>query len=71
MEDFVPIFAIFTLFIAFPMVILHYVTQWKKTRGLSSEDQLLLQQLFSSAQRLEQRINNLERVLDTNRESQS
>ncbi len=66
-----PIFAIFTLFIAFPMVILHYVTQWKKTRGLSSEDQLLLQQLFSSAQRLEQRINNLERVLDTNRESQS
>lgn len=71
MEELVPLVAIVTLFVACPAVILHYVTQWKKTRGLSSEDQLLLQQLFSSAQRLEQRITNLERVLDTNRESQS
>jgi phage shock protein B len=65
MEELVPLDAIITLFVAFPAVILHYITQWKKTRGLSSEDQVLLQQLFSLAQRLEQRITNLERVLDT------
>jgi phage shock protein B len=65
MHDLVPLVAIITLFVAFPAVILHYITQWKKTRGLSSEDQVLLQQLFTLAQRLEQRITNLERVLDT------
>jgi phage shock protein B len=65
MSELVPLVAIITLFVAFPAVILHYITQWKKTRGLSSEDQILLQQLFSLAQRLEQRIANLERVLDT------
>jgi len=65
MGELVPIFICAILFVACPAVILHYITQWKKTRGLSSEDQVLLQQLFTLAQRLEQRITNLERVLDT------
>jgi phage shock protein B len=59
------------LFVAMPAVILHYVTQWKKTRGLSSEDEKMLTDLYASAQRLEQRIENLERVLEANERSKS
>jgi phage shock protein B len=68
MEDaIIPVAIIALLFVAFPAVILHYVTQWKKTRGLSNQDEQMLQQLFVSAQKLEERISNLERVLDTDR----
>jgi phage shock protein B len=59
------------LFVAMPAVILHYVTQWKKTRGLSSEDEKMLTELYASAQRLEQRIENLERVLEATERSKS
>jgi phage shock protein B len=55
------------IFVAMPAVILHYVTQWKKTRGLSAEDERMLSELYASAQRLEQRIENLERVLESER----
>jgi phage shock protein B len=59
------------IFVAMPAVILHYVTQWKKTRGLSSEDEKMLTELYASAQRLEQRIENLERVLEATERSKS
>ena len=59
------------IFVAMPAVILHYVTQWKKTRGLSSDDERMLTELYASAQRLEQRIENLERVLEANERSKS
>lgn len=61
------------LFVAMPAVVLHYVTQWKKTRGLSADDERMLSELYASAQRMEDRIANLERVLetDTNRSTKS
>lgn len=68
MEDaLVPVVALVVIFVAFPAVILHYITQLKRTRGLSNQDEQMLQQLFVSAQKLEERISNLERVLDTDR----
>jgi len=43
MEDvLVPIGIVGILFIGLPWIIFHYVTQWKRARGLSVEDENLL-----------------------------
>ena len=45
-------------------IILHYVTKWKSSKGLSSEDEKMLSEIWESANRMEERINTLERILD-------
>lgn len=45
-------------------IILHYVTRWKEAKGLSREDEQMLEDLWQSAQRMESRINALETILD-------
>lgn len=46
------------------VIILHYVTKWKATRGLSSESEDLLESLWRDAKAMESRINVLETILD-------
>ena len=45
-------------------LVLHYVTKWKSMKGLTPEDENNLTDLRSSADRLEDRIRTLERILD-------
>ena len=45
-------------------IILHYVTKWKSSKGLSTEDEKMLSEIWESANRMEERINTLERILD-------
>lgn len=45
-------------------IIFHYVTKWKTSRGLSTEDEKMLSEVWESANRMEERINTLERILD-------
>ncbi|MEJ2513722.1 MAG: envelope stress response membrane protein PspB [Gammaproteobacteria bacterium] len=45
-------------------VVLHYVTKWKSSRGLSSDEQKMLEELWQDAQKMESRINTLETILD-------
>jgi phage shock protein B len=64
MEDvLVPIIVCGTLFIGMPWVILHYVTQWKRARGLSVEDENLLDELHETARRLDDRLRSIERIV--------
>jgi phage shock protein B len=42
----------------------HYGTRWRKSRGISREDEKVLAELWESARRLEGRIEGLEKVLD-------
>ena len=42
----------------------HYGTRWRKSRGLSREDEKTMAELWESARRLESRVEGLERVLD-------
>jgi len=68
MEDilgilFVPLI-LFVVFVAPIWIVLHYITRWRQTRMLSSEDEKLLAELWSSVDKMESRINNLERILD-------
>jgi phage shock protein B len=64
MEDvFLPIVIVGMLFIGLPWVILHYVTQWKKAGALSVEDENLLDEMYETARRLEERLETIERIV--------
>ena len=45
-------------------IIFHYVTKWKMSKGLSPEDEKMLSEVWESANRMEERITTLERILD-------
>ena len=44
-------------------IIFHYVPRWRKSRGLEAQDEKLLTDLWEAARRMEERLDNLERVL--------
>ena len=64
MEDaFVPIIICGMLFIGLPWVVLHYLTQWKKGGSLTAEDENLLDDLYETARKMEDRMNTIERII--------
>lgn len=64
MEDvFLPIAICGMLFIGLPWLIFHYTTQWKRARGLSMEDEQLLDALHETARRLDDRLHSIERIM--------
>ena len=46
-------------------IIAHYATRWRTTKTLSSGEEQLLTELWESAEKMDGRIRNLERILDT------
>lgn len=46
------------------LVILHYVTKWKATKGLSSDEQRLLEDLWRDSEGMQRRLEALETILD-------
>ena len=55
---------IFLTVVAPLWIILHYITKWKQAKGFTPEDESSLSDLRTSADRLEERLGNLERILD-------
>lgn len=45
-------------------IIAHYVTRWRTSKVISNADEQLLSELWESARKMEDRIRNLERILD-------
>ena len=62
--------AIFVLSIVFMtvvlpfVVIMHYMTKWKATKGLSEDEQRMLEDLWKEGQAMQSRVNALETILD-------
>jgi len=52
------------LFIGLPWLFLHYTTQWKRARGISIEDERLLDDLHDTARRLDERLQSIERIMN-------
>lgn len=46
------------------VIIMHYVTKWKATKGLSDDEQRLLEDLWKDSQGMQSRLNALETILD-------
>lgn len=64
MEDIlVPIAVCAMLFIGLPWIGLHYVSSWRRARGLSIEDENLLDELHDLARRLDERLGTIERIV--------
>lgn len=62
MSDVIPVLL---LTICFPLwIIFHYITKWKTSKGLSTEDEKMLKEIWDSTNRMEDRIKTLERILD-------
>ena len=62
--DFNALGIIFLAVVAPIWIIAHYTTRWKATKALSSDEEQLLEELWKNSERMEQRINALERILD-------
>ncbi|WP_432199653.1 envelope stress response membrane protein PspB [Erythrobacter sp. W53] len=63
MDDFVPVFVVAMLFIGLPWIILHYMTKWKTAATITSDDEVLLEELYNLAKRLDERMDTVERLV--------
>ena len=45
-------------------IIFYFITKWKQTREISGDDERMLEELWELSQRLEERIETLERILE-------
>lgn len=52
------------VFIGMPSMFMHYMTEWRKTKAPSVDDERLVDDLWRTAQRLERRVDALETILD-------
>jgi phage shock protein B len=65
MEDvLIPVLICGMLFIGMPWIILHYITRWKQSApALTSSDENMLDDMFNTARRLEERLQTIERII--------
>lgn len=61
--DFEPVLVVGMLFIGLPWVVLHYMTKWKTAATITSDDEVLLEELYNLAKRLDQRMETVERLV--------
>lgn len=61
------ILGIIALTIVAPIwIVSHYVTKWRLAKGLTKDEAQTLEDLWKTAQSMEQRVNTLEAILDEN-----
>lgn len=60
MEEVVIVAAIF---IGLPWIILHYITRWKTAATITTDDEVLLEELYNLAKRLDERMDTVERLV--------
>jgi phage shock protein B len=59
------VLAIVFMVIVLPfIVIMHYSTKWKATKGLSDDEHRMLEDLWKESQAMQSRVNALETILD-------
>ncbi|WP_298308467.1 envelope stress response membrane protein PspB [uncultured Erythrobacter sp.] len=64
-EEIMALMIVGMLFIGLPWVILHYVTKWKTAATITSDDEVLLEELYNLAKRLDERMDTVERLVAT------
>jgi len=55
---------LFLVIVAPVWIIFHYITKWRIAKTLSADDEKILADLWHSANQMEDRIRQLERILD-------
>ena len=57
------IFIIPVIFLGLPWIIMHYVTKWKTAATITKDDEVLLEELYQLAKRLDERMDTVERLV--------
>ncbi|MBA4009359.1 MAG: envelope stress response membrane protein PspB [Erythrobacter sp.] len=57
------VLAIAILFIGLPWLVLHYMTKWKTAPTITADDEVLLEELYNLAKRLDERMDTVERLV--------
>ena len=57
------VLAIIAIFIGLPWIILHYITRWKTAATITTDDEVLLEELYNLAKRLDERMDTVERLV--------
>ncbi len=60
---FVAILICAILFIGLPWLFLHYSSKFRAAKGISEQDEQLLDDLYNSARRLDARLESIERIV--------
>ncbi|MEO5586093.1 MAG: envelope stress response membrane protein PspB [Novosphingobium sp.] len=64
MNDLTGLIAVVSIFIVMPVLFLmHYVTKWKTAPRLTRDDDLMLEELYKVARRLDERMDTVERLV--------
>lgn len=64
MHDITGLIAVAGIFIVMPiLVLIHYVTKWKTAPRLTNDDEVMLEELYQVARRLDERIDTVERLV--------
>lgn len=61
--DFEALIIVPAIVIGLPWLILHYVTKWKTAATITTDDEVLLEELYNLARRLDQRMETVERLV--------
>jgi phage shock protein B len=56
---------VFVVFVAPIWIVAHYVTKWRASKALSPEDERILAELTRLAERLDHRLDAVERILES------
>jgi phage shock protein B len=59
-EEAVPVIAVL---LGLPWIIMHYITKWKTAATITTDDETLLEELYSLAKRLDERMDTVERLV--------
>ena len=59
-----PVVMVFMTLVLPIVIVMHYVTKWKGTKGLSGDEQRMLEDLWKDGQAMQSRLNALETILD-------
>ena len=51
------------IFLGLPWIILHYITKWKTAATITTDDEHLLEELYTLAKRLDERMDTVERLV--------
>ncbi|MGX7894464.1 envelope stress response membrane protein PspB [Tsuneonella sp. HG222] len=62
MENAIPVIIVF---LGLPWIILHYITKWKTAATITNDDEVLLEELYNLAKRLDERMDTVERLVAT------
>lgn len=56
---------VFIVLIGLPWMVMHYMTKWKTAATITTDDEVLLEELYNLAKRLDERMDTVERLVAT------